>query len=336
MKEKRTIWTDEEIQKLIELFPNTYNCEIAKQLNKSIKSIASKSHRLLLKKSKEHKSECISKRNKMVGRDITFEFAKQQALLYKTRSEFQLKDSSCYTISRVKGYLDKICLHMSKSAYSIPQLILRDIMDNMLNSVSFYNDRKTIKPYELDIYYPEFNLAFEYNGKGWHKENKNDSIKLELCNTKNITLIVINENNRKYESDIKEQLIHNLIKINQITSKKLSVEEIFNYKIKNVFETIYNKQELIELAKKYNSIKVFKSENVSEYNKILKLKILDECTAHMKDKKRVYTIESIKLTIFKYTNLSDLIKNDWATYQYVKRHGLSGLLSNLIKKRNHN
>lgn len=30
------------------------------------------------------------------------------------------------------------------------------------------NDRKLIKPYELDILIPDFNLAFEFNGDYWH------------------------------------------------------------------------------------------------------------------------------------------------------------------------
>ena len=34
------------------------------------------------------------------------------------------------------------------------------------------NVRTKIKPYELDIYISEYNIAFEYDGKLWHKKSE--------------------------------------------------------------------------------------------------------------------------------------------------------------------
>ena len=70
-----------------------------------------------------------------------------------------------------------------------------------------------IKPLELDIYLPEFNLGIEYNGLRWHSEkfgkDKNYHInKLKKCNEKGIDLLMI-------FSD--EYINHKNIVLNKIT-----------------------------------------------------------------------------------------------------------------------
>lgn len=329
-------WTNEEIQKLIELFPDNYNKDIAVILSKSEHAIHLKSYRLNLKKTKEHKSACIAKRNKMVGRDITYELAKEQALLYKTRSEFQLNDSSCYNTARINGYLDDICSHMINISFSIPQLLLRDILDNILESKSLYNTRKIIQPYELDVYYQDFNIAFEYNGKGWHLNNINDVIKQQLCINKNIILLTIKENNRKYEEDIKNQLINFLPQINKITNKSILETDIINYKPNNVLLLIHNKDSLIKLAQSYDSFKIFKKDHYKEYDKICKLKIINEATQHMKDKRKIHTVDSLKIIIANYTKLLDFISNDKGAYLFIKRNNLEYLINHLIRRKRYN
>ena len=54
------------------------------------------------------------------------------------------------------------------------------------------HERSIIKPYELDFFLPDFNIAIECNGSYWHsgREQYNKHIKkLELCEIKNITLL---------------------------------------------------------------------------------------------------------------------------------------------------
>ena len=73
------------------------------------------------------------------------------------------------------------------------------------------SNRKLIKPYELDIYIPSLNLAFEYNGEYWHSEKFKDKDhrqhKTDLCILKNITLIHIEEKDWKKD---KEQIKNNI------------------------------------------------------------------------------------------------------------------------------
>ncbi|MBR4316364.1 MAG: hypothetical protein IKP65_05310 [Alphaproteobacteria bacterium] len=57
------------------------------------------------------------------------------------------------------------------------------------------NDKTMIKPYELDIYIPEKQVAIEFDGIYWHnEENKPKNyhlMKTELCEEKGIHLIHI-------------------------------------------------------------------------------------------------------------------------------------------------
>lgn len=86
-------------------------------------------------------------------------------------------------------------------------MICKYIFDTLIDDECEYNSRRIIKPYELDIYYPSYKLAIEYNGKLWHKnENDNTNLKIKMCNNLNIHLIIIKENNRRYEEDIKTKL----------------------------------------------------------------------------------------------------------------------------------
>ena len=111
---------------------------------------------------------------------------------------------------------------MIPQSYSIPQLICKYIFDNIIGHKCEYNIRKIIPPYEIDIYYPEFKFGIEYNGKGWHNKNDNTIIKTKMCDELNIYLLIIHENNRKYEEDIKNQIISNLSRINKVLNKKIT------------------------------------------------------------------------------------------------------------------
>ena len=57
-------------------------------------------------------------------------------------------------------------------AGSKPERDLADLVKSLLpkNVKVLRNDRKVIKPYELDILVPELNLAFEFNGIYWHSD----------------------------------------------------------------------------------------------------------------------------------------------------------------------
>lgn len=94
------------------------------------------------------------------------------------------------------------------------------------------NDRNLIKPYELDFYLPEFNLAIELNGIYWHSElfkTKNYHLdKLEKCLENNIELIQIWEDDfYNKENIIKSMLLNKLGKSkNKIYARNCNIQNI--------------------------------------------------------------------------------------------------------------
>ena len=85
-------WTPEEIEKLKELYSDMRNEDIAHILGVPVDILQSKASSLGFTKSRQHKSNMIGKRNKLIARDLTPSNLKELALLYHTRGEFQLKD----------------------------------------------------------------------------------------------------------------------------------------------------------------------------------------------------------------------------------------------------
>ena len=69
-------------------------------------------------------------------------------------------------------------------------MILDQFIEINTNNI-LYNDRVTLKPYEIDVFLPEYKIGFEYNGKGWHINNERDELKIKLSIIKNIKLIII-------------------------------------------------------------------------------------------------------------------------------------------------
>jgi hypothetical protein len=329
-KNKRKSWTKKEIELLTINYPTMFNYELVKILNRTEQSIYLKASKLGLKKTTEHKSKCISKRNKMVGRNLTDDYLSDIAKKYKTRAEFQKNDSSAYSSARKKGILNEICGHMISKSFSIPQLILKDIIIKLYQSNNvLYNDRKTLKPYEIDVYLPDFNLGFEYNGKGWHVDNIRDNLKQKLSNEKSITLVVINENTRNYEEDIKNQLILNINKL----KIDITPTDINNVIIDNIYSKIYDIDDLKKIAKSYTSFKEFYNNEQTVYTKLRKLNLIDEVTSHMCCRRKKREISEVIDKISNYEYLIDLIRNDKGTYLYIKKNKLDFLLRNLKKLR---
>jgi len=99
------------------------------------------------------------------------------------------------------------------------------------------NKNNIIMGYEIDIYLPELNLAFEFNGLYWHNEiykHKNyHHLKSNLCSEKNIQLIHIWEDNWEYKQDIIKSIIINKLgkTPNRIFGRKTKIKEITDNKL---------------------------------------------------------------------------------------------------------
>ena len=274
------MWTKEKEKRLIELYPDCTNKKLCEIFNIGEKALTSKAYRLGLSKSKRYISAHISNRNKMVGRDLNYETLKKIASRFKTRSEFPFKDASGYRTARKLNILDDICSHMVKLSFSIPQLIMKDILSQLLGEDYYFNDRKTLKPYEIDLYFPKFKLGFEYNGKYWHKNNTKDIIKKNKAIEKEITLITIYENNRDYINDIKNQIILKLNIINGLTKKNICKLDVDKIIVSDVYSVVYNVDEMFKIASKYSSKKEFRKLDANVYQKLYRIGKLEESTKY--------------------------------------------------------
>lgn len=335
------MWRKEEEKKLIELYPDNYNIDIAGMLGKTKSQIDNKGYRLGLKKSKalllKRNNSGVIGRVVNGGRSLTYETLKKIASKYKTKIDFIRGDEPAYQSARLKGYLESICSHMTVIKFSVPQLILREITDFILDTKASYNNRKVIKPYEIDVFYEEFSLGFEFQGIAWHLNNKNDDIKRKIANHKGITIIYINElvNSRDYEKDIKNQLIEQLVVINGVTGKAICEDVITNCKVKNIYDSLYNKEELIEVTRKYDSFKKFKAKELTVYKKLCKLQLIDIATNHMSDKninKLNYSDVYMENIIKQYDNLTDFRKDQLHLYKHIKRLKKDFLIKHLKRK----
>lgn len=82
------------------------------------------------------------------------------------------------------------------------------------------NNRSLIKPYEIDIFLPDYNIGIEYNGIYWHSElagrDKDYHLnKLQLCNVEGIRLIQIWENEWLQQPHIVKSRIKSMLGINK-------------------------------------------------------------------------------------------------------------------------
>lgn len=142
-------------------------------------------------------------------------------------------------IEQIKQYSSEI--HTVQSV-SKSENEIYDYIKSIYNGKIIKNTRKIIKDsnhqYELDIYLPELNLAFEFNGNFWHCSNFKDKyyhqIKSLLCLQQNIVLIHIYE--FEYIND-KEKCFN-------------KIKNIIEYKLKHKDDNIIYEQQEPEIIYK--------------------------------------------------------------------------------------
>lgn len=249
-------WEIEEIKYLTDNY-NSFNIEeISKELGRSKNSIFNKASRLFLTTNKNSKKYTVDELINIANK-------------YKSRVEFRDKDWNAYKWANHNDLLDDVCEY--DKSFSIPQLVCKKILEDVLNEKCLYNTRKIIPPYEIDIFFDKWDLAIEYNGKGWHKNPDNDIRKHRICKDNNINLITIVENSRRYEEDVKSQLNNNIDLINNITCNNLTMNDINNVVI-DIYSLVPKHINLEEEILQYSSYKELKKENLKLYQKIKRYK----------------------------------------------------------------
>lgn len=129
--------------------------------------------------------------------------------------------------------------NVSKKEKEIANFIISLIGENnvILNSKNILPSKK-----ELDIFIPNQNIAFEFNGLYWHNELNKDKEyhlnKTNECNQENIRLFHIFEDEWDFKQDIIKSMIKNLLHLNnnKIYARKCEIRIIDSKSAKEFLE----------------------------------------------------------------------------------------------------
>jgi hypothetical protein len=117
------------------------------------------------------------------------------------------------------------------SSKSGSEMELVKFISSVYNKTIITN-RKIIYPYELDIYLPDDDLAFEFNGLYWHSEDQKGKnyhyIKTKKCEESGIELTHIWEDDWVYNNDIIKSIILNKLSLtkNKIFARKCIISDV--------------------------------------------------------------------------------------------------------------
>ena len=278
----QTHWSDQEVLFLKSSFKKHSNREILKMLKEkfdskfTIKAIVKKLGRLGLKRTKEQADKNRSKAIKNRLTDLSYDHVISCAKKYNTKHEFYLKDPNAYNKVIKMGWQKEAFNHMVSGNFSIPQLMLKDILETLLKEKCSYNNRSVIAPLEIDIYFERWKIGWEYDGKRFHK-HPDDKNKKDKCFDRGVVLFCVHEftdNYKNYEENIKKQLLRDLGKINIITELSIKEECVISHKFKIKFPNqLTIKEKKLVFNKKMSNIKKV---DLDLFKKIKKYKLYNE------------------------------------------------------------
>lgn len=139
--------------------------------------------------------------------------------------------------ARASGHYNLYCNDHAKNISSLGQKELYTFIKENCNKEILKNTRNLIKG-ELDIYIPNKNLAFEFNGLYWHSDEFKDKNyhynKWKECQEKGIKLITIWEDDWNYKQNIIKSIVLNSLNKtpNKIYARNCEIKEISYSKTK--------------------------------------------------------------------------------------------------------
>jgi len=142
--------------------------------------------------------------------------------------EFQINRDALYSRLNLEICLCTDCYPIDIQQ-SYMEIEMQDFLNNLFLTYEVKN-KKILNGLELDIYFPEYNLAIEMNGVYWHSEIYVDSNyhinKTLLCKEKGIQLLHIWEDDWKYKRNIIKSIILNKLSLikTKIFARKCQVK----------------------------------------------------------------------------------------------------------------
>lgn len=182
---------------------------------------------------------------------------------YVNRTSLKFKCGYCntewsihYANSPIAGINGIRCPHCIKTRISKVEKDLLAYIKSLYSGTILANDRKLIKPYELDIYLPKKKLAFEFNGTYWHSDQivpKNYHItKTRLCKRKKVRLIHIFEHEWTFNQEKIKSLIKSALGIFDVRlyARQCSIKAISSAEYKKFLE-LYHLQNSVNSSIRY-------------------------------------------------------------------------------------
>lgn len=157
-------------------------------------------------------------------------------------------------------YIERLCNKCCCDGTSYFEVNIHKFVSTFYKGECIRNSRSIISPLELDLFYPEKNIAIEFNGDYWHDENhksKNYHLNKYLkCKEKGILLVSIfetewNSNKDSIKSYIKDVFNHISNRLSYIKENCMSN----NYPDINSYSTLSNN--MLEDYYTFGSNKVF-------------------------------------------------------------------------------
>lgn len=177
---------------------------------------------------------------------------------------YPINKKAFYTRCNCKTIICSFCNPVTKNFSGLEKQLLVFVEENYDGKI-ILNSNKIIKPFELDIYLPEINLALEFNGLYWHSEeyrNKDYHLnKTKKCLKLGIQLIHVWEDDwRDKKEIIKSIILNKLGKTTKIYARNCEIREVDSYTVKD-FLNINHLQGFI--GSKYKIGLYYKDELVS-------------------------------------------------------------------------
>jgi hypothetical protein len=235
----------------------------------------------------------------------------EDARKFNSIKEWRKNSSTIYNYSKFKGWLDECKIHMRKLNGK------NRTKEECIESAKKYTSIKDWRIYDTKYYQYAKRLK-------WLDECTHHMIKLNTSRTKQECI----ENAKQYNSRI-EWLKNDKVFFQYAEKKKWLIECMAH--MKNVrFNKSRTKEECIENAKKYTSIKDWIKNDDAFYQYASNKKWLDECTPHMIKLRTSRTKQECIEDAKKYTSIKDWEENSYTTFRYASKKGWLQEIKSLV------
>jgi hypothetical protein len=183
---------------------------------------------------KDYKERIINKIDTNLYEFLSFEKNLSTELKFKCNKcseEFKILPYQFYYRINNNLPICTKCFPISENS-SISQIELFNFINENYNGLILQNDKNVIKPYEIDVYLPELNIGFEFNGVFWHsdkfKDDKYHYKKNKLSLENGVNLYTIWEDDWNTKKEICKSFILNKLKKSKVKigARKTNIKEV--------------------------------------------------------------------------------------------------------------